>query len=150
MGRCWTADRRVRHGLQDEDSCALCSQAAETMVHLLLYCVYNREFWFLMLWHLGLQRFTPPTDVTELGGLVATLSQASAETAPQAIRHVGCARLLAFVAREEFARLLQVLAAAAPAARPVPGGSCRLDGGGLRSSVRCHLVDFLVLLLWLL
>jgi hypothetical protein len=36
------------------------------MVHLLLYCVYNREFWFLMLWHLGLQRFTPPTDVTEL------------------------------------------------------------------------------------
>jgi len=30
--RLWTADRRKRHGLQDDDGCALCGQEPETVV----------------------------------------------------------------------------------------------------------------------
>jgi len=35
-GRCWTADRRFRHGLQDSNTCIFCDQAPETLDHLLL------------------------------------------------------------------------------------------------------------------
>jgi hypothetical protein len=44
-GRIWTAARRRRHGLQADDSCALCDQEAETADHLLLSCVFAREVW---------------------------------------------------------------------------------------------------------
>jgi hypothetical protein len=54
LGRVWTAARRVRHGLQDDDSCTMCLQAAETPAHILLSCVYSREFWYLVLQRLGL------------------------------------------------------------------------------------------------
>jgi hypothetical protein len=30
-GRCWTGDRYFRHGLQDSDKCAPCSQGVETL-----------------------------------------------------------------------------------------------------------------------
>ena len=32
--RCWTAARRKRHGLQNDDNCALCCQNSETVTHL--------------------------------------------------------------------------------------------------------------------
>lgn len=41
--RCWTANRRYRHGLQDSDICIFCDQASEMMDHIILGCVYNRE-----------------------------------------------------------------------------------------------------------
>jgi hypothetical protein len=66
MGRCWTADRRCRHGLQDSVTCALCSQGTETIHHLLLACVFSREFWFLLLRRVGMQRFTPSSNELEL------------------------------------------------------------------------------------
>ena len=44
--RCWTAARRRRHGLQDDDSCALCEQSQETIDHLLINCPFSRELWF--------------------------------------------------------------------------------------------------------
>jgi len=44
-GRIWTADRRRRHGLQADDSCALCDQEVEIADHLLLSCVFAREVW---------------------------------------------------------------------------------------------------------
>ena len=44
--RCWTAARRKRHGLQDDDACALCTQSSETVDHLLLTCPFSREVWF--------------------------------------------------------------------------------------------------------
>lgn len=47
--RCWTAQRRWRHGLQDECSCILCDQADETMDHIVLGCVYSREVWSICL-----------------------------------------------------------------------------------------------------
>jgi hypothetical protein len=48
-GRCWTADRRQRHGLQDSAACALCSQGTETIDHLLLGCVFAHEVWYKVL-----------------------------------------------------------------------------------------------------
>jgi hypothetical protein len=43
--KCWTADRRWRHGLQDGNSCIMCDQGAETMDHIILGCVFSREVW---------------------------------------------------------------------------------------------------------
>ena len=54
-GRCWTADRRFRHGLQESNSCALCDQAPETLDHLLLQCPFARELWTRCLRSLHLQ-----------------------------------------------------------------------------------------------
>lgn len=42
-GRLWTAERRKRHGLQPDATCALCDQEDETYNHLLLSCVFTRE-----------------------------------------------------------------------------------------------------------
>jgi hypothetical protein len=44
-GRCWTANRRFRHGLQPDDPCIFCDQSSETMEHILLGCPYSREVW---------------------------------------------------------------------------------------------------------
>jgi hypothetical protein len=57
----WTVDRRFRHGLQSDDTCTLCSQSVETVDHLLLGCVYNRELWFKAL-RCGWQRVHPSSD----------------------------------------------------------------------------------------
>ena len=46
--RLWTADRRVRHGLQDQTSaCFLCDQEEDTVDHILLQCVFARQVWYL-------------------------------------------------------------------------------------------------------
>jgi hypothetical protein len=66
LGRVWTAARRVCHGLQDDDSCALCSQASETSAHLLAACVYAREFWFLILRRLSLRAIAPTAEVVDV------------------------------------------------------------------------------------
>jgi hypothetical protein len=58
-GRIWTAERRMRHGLQDTADCALCSQEDETVDHLLLSCVYTRELWSRLLRRFGWERITP-------------------------------------------------------------------------------------------
>ena len=57
--RCWTAAQRKRHGLQDDDSCALCSQAPETTDHLLLCCPFSRELWFQLFQRLGWSSISP-------------------------------------------------------------------------------------------
>lgn len=47
--RCWTAEWRCRHGLQDSDTCVICDLASETMDHILLGCVFCREVWAILL-----------------------------------------------------------------------------------------------------
>ena len=47
--RCWTAERRFHHGLQDSDCCIICDQATETMHHLLHGCIFSREVWAIWL-----------------------------------------------------------------------------------------------------
>jgi len=52
--RLWTAERRKRYGLQDDDACAICGQAPETGEHMFLGCVVARELWFSLLAPVGL------------------------------------------------------------------------------------------------
>jgi hypothetical protein len=47
--RCWTGDRRFRHGLSNDDSCTFCLQHSETIEHLLLQCPFSRSIWFEVL-----------------------------------------------------------------------------------------------------
>jgi hypothetical protein len=58
----WTAERRKRHGLQEDDDCALCGQALETGEHLFLGCVTARELWFSLLALVGLSTLVPEND----------------------------------------------------------------------------------------
>ncbi|WVZ83247.1 hypothetical protein U9M48_030415 [Paspalum notatum var. saurae] len=62
QNRCWTADRRRRHGLQDDDRCALCDQDQENINHLLLQCVFAREVWFRALRVLSWEAVVPSTS----------------------------------------------------------------------------------------
>ena len=43
--KCWTADRRWRHDLQDDNLCIMCDQMAETLDHIILGCIFSREVW---------------------------------------------------------------------------------------------------------
>jgi hypothetical protein len=61
-GRTWTSDRLFRHGLRDDESCALCSQATEMVDHLLAGCVFNCEFRFKFFWRFGWQQLTSGSD----------------------------------------------------------------------------------------
>jgi len=60
--RCWTAARRKRHNLQDDDSCALCCQASETITHLLVSCPFSKECWYAILQTLHWQPLFPDRD----------------------------------------------------------------------------------------
>jgi hypothetical protein len=57
--RCWTAERRHRHGLQHSALCALCAQEDGTADHLVVGCVYAREVWFRLLGCYGWQSIAP-------------------------------------------------------------------------------------------
>lgn len=61
--RCWTAERRKRHGLQNDDSCILCLQCSETLEHILLGCVFSREVWDRLLSRLRLAALAAGGDV---------------------------------------------------------------------------------------
>lgn len=53
--KCWTAEQRFRHGLQDSPTCVICDQLLKTMDHIVLGCVFSREVWCLLLTKLHLQ-----------------------------------------------------------------------------------------------
>lgn len=56
---CWTADRLARRGLPHPDKCPLCDQEYECIEHLLIGCVFSRQFWFDILDRFGLANLTP-------------------------------------------------------------------------------------------
>jgi hypothetical protein len=60
--RLWTAERRLRHGLQQDDACALCDQHNEFVSHLLCSCVYTREVWSRLLASMGSPAAPPHQD----------------------------------------------------------------------------------------
>jgi hypothetical protein len=60
------ADRRKGHGLQDDDSCALCAQATETIDHLLVTCPFSKQIWFKTLHKLGWDAVSPDAQDSKL------------------------------------------------------------------------------------
>ncbi|KAL5647183.1 hypothetical protein ACJX0J_041538, partial [Zea mays] len=57
--RCWTADRLRKRGLDRPEQCPLCDQEAETINHLLVKCVFAKQFWFDFLNSVGLRDLYP-------------------------------------------------------------------------------------------
>jgi hypothetical protein len=66
-GRLWTAERRKRHGLQPDATCALCDQMDETGDHFLCSCVYAREVWSRLLAAMASIATPPQRDACLLG-----------------------------------------------------------------------------------
>lgn len=63
--RCWTSDRLARRGLPHPEQCPLCDQADETIDHLLVACVFSRQFWYYFLRQVGLHSLAPqPSDTS--------------------------------------------------------------------------------------
>jgi hypothetical protein len=57
--KCWTADRLAKRGLPHPDNCMFCDQADEDIQHVLVGCVFAREFWYKILASVGLQTCAP-------------------------------------------------------------------------------------------
>jgi hypothetical protein len=57
--KCWTADQLARHGLDHLEKCPLCNQDEETIDHLLVSCVFAKQFWFEFLRQANLQGLAP-------------------------------------------------------------------------------------------
>jgi hypothetical protein len=63
--RCWTADRLARRSLPHPAHCIMCDQETETIDHLLIHCVFAREYWYRFLSQVGLQSLSPqPTEAS--------------------------------------------------------------------------------------
>ena len=60
--RVWTADRLAKRGLNHPPKCPLCDQVGETIDHLLVSCVFTRQFWVHTLQQFGLQTLAPQLD----------------------------------------------------------------------------------------
>jgi hypothetical protein len=60
--KCWTADHLACHGMSHPKKCPLCDQEEETIDHLLITCVFARQFWFTILRQLNLQDIFPQPD----------------------------------------------------------------------------------------
>ena len=58
-GRCWMADRLARRGFPHPEMCPHCDQAEESINHLLLSCVFARNFLFSVFQRVGLQILAP-------------------------------------------------------------------------------------------
>jgi hypothetical protein len=61
--RCWTADRLAKSALAHPDLYLLCDQAPETINHLLVDCVFAKQFWSELLKLSGLQNLGPQQGV---------------------------------------------------------------------------------------
>jgi hypothetical protein len=45
----WTANHLARRGMDHPEECLLCGREEETIDHLMISCVFAREFWFKLL-----------------------------------------------------------------------------------------------------
>jgi hypothetical protein len=57
--RYWTADKLAMRGLSHPERCPLCDQASETINHLLVVCVFAKQFWFEFLRLANLEDLSP-------------------------------------------------------------------------------------------
>lgn len=59
----WTADRLAKRGVPHPSACPFYDQKAETIQHVLLSCVFDRQVWAAAVQKLGLLSLVPqPTD----------------------------------------------------------------------------------------
>jgi len=85
--KCWTTDRLARRGLPHPEFCPLCDQEEETVDHLLVHCVFAREFWFNLLRQVGLQSLTPqPAELFFLDWWARASSSTTIELTKQGTR----------------------------------------------------------------
>lgn len=57
--KCWTSDRLAKRNLEHLERCPICDQEEETIDHVLVGCIFTREFRFLWLRRFCLQIFAP-------------------------------------------------------------------------------------------
>jgi hypothetical protein len=57
--RCWISDRLAQCGLSHLKKCPLCDQEDENIDHLLVSCVFSRQFWYHVLRQVGLHSLAP-------------------------------------------------------------------------------------------
>jgi hypothetical protein len=62
LNKCWTADRLEKRGMDHPEKCPLCDQEEENIDHLLLSCVFTRQFWFSFLQRVNLQELAPQLE----------------------------------------------------------------------------------------
>jgi hypothetical protein len=79
--RCWTADRLAKRGLEHAKQCILYDQEAETMDHLLVACVFAREFWYLSLRQFRLHSLAPQMAASSFLGWWEKVAVALSRTA---------------------------------------------------------------------
>ena len=60
--QCLTTYRLAKRGLNHPPKFPLCGQDGETIDHLLVFCVFTRQFWFNILQLFGLQIIAPQVD----------------------------------------------------------------------------------------
>jgi hypothetical protein len=56
---CWTADRRLRHGLPSHTLCPLCATVDETLDHISLHCPFATMVWAGIILRLRLPDISP-------------------------------------------------------------------------------------------
>jgi hypothetical protein len=61
--RVWTADRLQKRGIDHPERCPFCDQEQETLDHLLVGCVFAREFWLKLLIQINPQTMVPQSGV---------------------------------------------------------------------------------------
>src|SRR5207244_3969925 len=83
--RCWTADRLQRRGLNHPDKCPLCDQDNETIDHLMVECVFAKDFWFQFLRQVGLQELSPQPDTRVFADWWRRASEATQGLAKQGL-----------------------------------------------------------------
>jgi hypothetical protein len=60
--RCWTADRLYKQELSHPECCPLCDQEFEDIDHLLVGCVFSRQFCYRWFGQVNLQGLTPQSN----------------------------------------------------------------------------------------
>ncbi|GJM99719.1 hypothetical protein PR202_ga16847 [Eleusine coracana subsp. coracana] len=66
--RCWTADRLARRNLPRPENCLLCDQEEETIDHILVGCVFARQFWRILLQRVGMAELAPQLSAERFQG----------------------------------------------------------------------------------
>lgn len=57
--KCWTSYNLIKRDLPYPEHCVLCDQETQTIQHILVECVFAREFWFRLLSFFDLQHHSP-------------------------------------------------------------------------------------------